>query len=134
MKLNKEHLGCRICRSEIKDEVEKELKKGRRIRDVAFEFISFFEVDLHLLEQSIGNHLKNHYIEPHELTEKEKDFLKRVEDGTATQEEKARVITAKAMEKALLYPETLKFSDLLKLEQFRLRKEKAQEKIQWGLR
>lgn len=134
MKLNKEHLGCRICRSELKDEVEKELKKGRRIRDITFEFVNFFEIDLHLLEQSIGNHFRNHYTEPHELTDKEKDFLKRVANGTATKEEQVRVIATKAMEKALLYPQTVKITDLLKLEQFRLRKQKAEERVHWELR
>jgi len=111
-----------------------ELKKGRKFRDVAIEFVDFFGIDLHLLEQSIGTHFKRHYIEPHELTDKEIDFLERVKSGTATQEEQARIIATKAFEKALLHPETVKISDLLKLEAFKLRKQKAQEKRQWRLR
>ncbi len=131
--LNKPHLGCRICRSEIQNEIEIELKKGRRFRDIAMEFVGYFEVDLHLLEQSIGTHFRRHYIEPHELTEKEKQFLRRVENGTATQEEKIRMIATKAFEKVLLYPETLKISDMLKFEQLKLRKQKALERRDWKI-
>lgn len=113
------HYACRICNSERREEIEKMLLRKVQYRAIAREFMGYFNCDLHLLEQSIGNHREKHL--PKELTAEEKELLEKYKTGKISVEELARYTAAIAFENILRNPHCLKFSDFLKLERLKIK-------------
>lgn len=122
------HGACRICRStlELKEEIEKLFYQKLTFREIAKRYQNVFLIDLHLLEQSVGSHCKRHL--PKQLTAQEEEFLKRVGSGQASFEEMADVIERKAFENMIKNPKKAKFSDYLRLESLRKKRDKSNQK------
>ncbi len=120
---------CRICYSEHREEIEKLLSQRLQFRDIARKYQKAFDIDLHLLEQSIGTHYKKH--RPKELTEEEKEFILRIQKGEVGIEEIQRFIAVRAVDNALRNPHRLSFSHFIKLQQLEMRREKMKQKRGW---
>jgi|SRR3989344_2539883 len=120
------HYTCRICNSDERKAIEARLSQKVPYRTVALEFMIAFECDLHLLEQSIGNHAKKHL--PKELTKEEQALLERVKKGEVSRDEMQIFIATRAFENAMRNPERLSFNHFIKLQQLKMRKEKMETK------
>lgn len=128
------HQACRICRSdpEVRSEIEEALVvEGKKFSEVGREWVDFFEINFHLLEQSIGTHFKKH-LDP-KITTEDLKLLNRIKEGTASFDEITRVLQAKALEKILRKPNSVKISDWLKSENLKIKKQKAEEKSNFAL-
>ncbi len=126
------HYACRICCSEYREEIEELVSQRVRFRGVARKYQKAFDIDLHLLEQSIGTHYKKH--RPKELTKEEKEFLERVRKDELSTVEIQRFVAAKALGNMLMNPHRLKLNDVFRMQNLLLRKEKIQQKRlgQWN--
>ena len=127
------HQRCRICISEYKKEVEKLLSQKVLFREIARMYEEGFDCDLHLLEQSVGNHAKKHL--PKELTKQDRELLKRVKNGEVSKDEMKRIIAARAFEYAIRNPHRFTFNHFIKLQQLQMREERMKQRKlgQWGL-
>lgn len=123
------HYACRICNSEYKEDIEQMLIDKMQYRKIAQVFEEYFECDLHLLEQSIANH-KNHI--PKELTQEEKDLLKRFEKGEVALDEISKIVAVKVFEKMLKNPDDFRFIDFFRTELLKIKQEETQIKDQWA--
>lgn len=128
---------CRVCKTEpkLRDEIDKALLKGEKFRDVAKEYLDYFDCDLHLLEQSLATHLKKkHITQTHELTADEVDFLRRFKEGTVSFEEASRVMALKVFEKMLKNPgENVKVKDWLDSELLNIKQQELNYKESFAL-
>lgn len=127
------HAGCRVCISEYKKAVEKLLSQRLGFRAIARKYQKAFNIDLHLLEQSIGTHYKKH--RPKELTKEEKELLERVRKDEVSIDEIQRFVRAKAVENMLMNPHRLTFNHFIKLQQLQMREVKMKQRRlgQWEL-
>ncbi|MBI4065336.1 hypothetical protein HY409_03125 [Candidatus Gottesmanbacteria bacterium] len=123
------HYACRICYSEYREEIEKLLSQRLKFREVARKYQETFNVDLHLLEQSIATHYKKH--RPKEPTEEEKELLERIRKDEVSIDEIQRFVAVKAVENMLLNPNRIKFNDYIRTQNLLMRKEKMKQKRSW---
>lgn len=122
------HQACRICRStlELREEIEKLFYQKLKFREIARKYQDVFLIDLHLLEQSVGSHCKRHL--PRQLTLEEEEFLKRVGTGQASFEEMSNIVEKRVFENMIRNPKKAKFSDYLRLEGLRKKRERLNQK------
>ncbi len=130
---------CRICVSEtsIRGSIERELLKGKTYRVVAKQFSEHFKVDLHNLEQSIGNHYRNHLGKNNQteesLSQEELNFLERVGKGEVSLEEATRVVAKKAFEKILKNPNSIKVENWLQSELLKIKRQEVENQNSWRM-
>lgn len=70
--------------------------------------------------------------EPEKLSKSEKDLLKRLGEGTVTIDEASKVIAVKVFEKMLKYPFLLSYTDFIKTELLKVKKEETAIKESWA--
>lgn len=130
------NFNCRICRSDLKTEVELELANGETFRKVASKFLDRFSCDLHLLEQSIASHFKNHRSEmnaSHALVPDEIELLQRLKQGTVSLDEVSRVVASKVFERILRNPDDLRFIDFFRTELLKLKQREVDDRNNWAM-
>lgn len=125
-------MACRICRAdpEIRDQIEKALLQERKVRDVAREFLAFFDCNLHLLEQSLSTHFKRH--RDRHLTLKDLELLERVEKREVSDTEIYNWIAVRAFENLFRNPDKVKMSDWLRIEALKIKKAKLSSRDDWA--
>ncbi len=126
---------CRICRSGSRSEIEEALHDGKAFRDIAKQFIGFFDCNLHLLEQSIARHKKNHNDKPQEriLTKEQIDFLDRISEGKVGLEEGSRIVATMVFEKMLNNPDKIKFADFYNTELLKIKQTEVRDRNYWAM-
>ncbi len=123
------HHTCRICNSVQREEIEQMLGQNLQYRVIANKFLSTFDCDLHLLEQSIANHRK-HIRKA--LTQQEQEFLKKLEGGEVSLEQASRLVAVKVFKKMLQYPDDFRFIDFFRTELLKIKAEENKMNDNWG--
>jgi len=128
---------CRICNSEdsVKEPIGCELLSGKSYRNIAKQFLDFFDCDLHSLEQSIAKHYKNHLSKSNEvlLTSEDTELLRRFREGSVDFDEASRIIATKAFERILRNPSSVQVRDWLQSELIRIKKQEMDDKNNWAM-
>lgn len=125
---------CRVCKSVHKDKIEAALVAGDMFRDIAKNYIDYFDCDLHLLEQSVAVHYKKHIIrnKNNNLTSEQIDFLQRLKEGKVGLEEGSRIVAAMVFEKILKNPDDIRFIDFFRTELLKIKQQETTDRNHWA--